>query len=65
MFDGGTLPVTFSREIPVALRDIDFSSALPISGFVDPTSDSADIIVVLEFVDGSTRTLVSAEVASG
>jgi hypothetical protein len=56
-FDGSGLPVAFSGEIPVALHDIDASAELGISDFVDPTSDSADIVVVLEFDDGSTPTL--------
>jgi len=55
--DGGELPATFEGEIPVALRDIDASSDLGISRFVEPTDPEADIIVVLEFADGSTKTL--------
>ena len=56
-FGGDTLPVTFSGELAVALRDIDASGDLGISAFVDPASPEADIVVTLSFADGSTRTL--------
>ncbi|MFB6219653.1 MAG: hypothetical protein ABEH77_10860, partial [Halobacteriaceae archaeon] len=56
-FGGETLPVSFEGELQVALRDIDASENLPISEFVDPTGDTADIIVVFEFADGSTWTV--------
>jgi len=54
-FGGTELPVRFAGELQIALRDIDASRDLPISEFVDPTDDTADIVVVLEFEDGSTR----------
>lgn len=56
-FDGGDLPVTFAGEITVALRDIDASADLGLSGFVDPTGPDADVVVTLQFADGSTLTL--------
>jgi len=55
-FGGDTLPVTFSGELAVALRDVDASNDLGISGFVDPAGPDADVVVTLEFEDGSTRT---------
>ncbi|WP_159900672.1 type IV pilin [Salinirussus salinus] len=56
-FDGGGLPVTVEGETVVALRDIDASADLGVSEFVDPTDPEADVIVVLEFADGSTKAI--------
>jgi hypothetical protein len=54
-FGGDTLPVTFSGDLEILLRDIDPNENLGISAFVDPAE--ADIVVTLEFADGSTRTI--------
>ena len=53
---GQSVPATVDGEATVALRDIDANSDLGIGSFVDPADPDADIIVVLEFEDGSTRT---------
>jgi len=53
-FDGNEPPVTFSGEIPVALREFEGSDALEVTEFVDPRAPEADVIVVLELADGET-----------
>lgn len=56
-FDGGELPVTIDGEFRIVLQDIDTSTELPVGEFVAPTSDTADIVISLEFADGRTQTV--------
>ncbi|MFC7140563.1 hypothetical protein ACFQMA_12095 [Halosimplex aquaticum] len=55
---GGSVPsTTVSGQFSVAIRDISGSGDLGVSEFVDPTSDGADLVVTVEFADGSSRTI--------
>jgi len=57
---GSRPPVTVQGQTAVTLREFDDSATLGVSEFVDPASADADVLVTLEFGDGSTRTLALA-----
>jgi|GEM_PF-1547020 len=52
--DGQQPPVTFEDQITVDLREFEGSSNLGVEAFADPGSDDADIVVTLNFDDGSS-----------
>ena len=52
-FAGGALPAEFSGQITIDLREFSGSGALDVGQFVDPNSQDADIVIALDFDDGS------------
>lgn len=54
-FDGSDLSHAFDGEISIDLRDFETSQNLRLGGFVDPDGE-ADVLVTVEFSDGSRRT---------
>ena len=54
---GSNLSSAFEGQTTVALRDFDSSNSLPVDRFVEPSDPDADILVTIEFADGSSRTL--------
>jgi len=53
-FDGGALPARVDGQFEVVLRDIDRAGGFRATQFVDPDSPDADVVVTLEFADGSS-----------
>ncbi|WP_135366146.1 hypothetical protein [Halosimplex halophilum] len=51
---GSSVPTEVSCEFEVALRDITGSGDLGVGEFVGPASPEADLVVTLQFDDGSS-----------